>query len=241
MRQWTSPLPLGKTWERTVLTLGRIRVSAQCLLARQCRHGGSHTGQRELPYRCPRGGYEYRSGAASCACRWPLRQPVYSDDHHLGGSSADISPLIWGCWRKRDRVSFPEDIDLVPQRQGTSPSTMRANFSVLGAGGIFPTPSSWLHGDHDGLQLSRLIQGGECLDRDRRPGAGELRTNAGSHQPHGADLWLREKLSKADHEGHSNALQRPNGRRDLAVFHLGNKTGRKASLGSEGRVPSANG
>jgi hypothetical protein len=54
MRQWTSPLPLGKTWERTVLTPGRIRVSAQCLLARQCRHGGSHTGQRKLPYRYPR-------------------------------------------------------------------------------------------------------------------------------------------------------------------------------------------
>ena len=47
MHQWTSPLPLGKTWERTVLTPGRIRVSARCLLARQCRHGGRHTGQRE--------------------------------------------------------------------------------------------------------------------------------------------------------------------------------------------------
>ena len=31
-------------------------------------------------------------------------------------------------------------------------------------------------------------------------------------------------------EGHSNALQRPNGRRDLAVFHLGNRAGKKPVL-----------
>jgi len=43
MRQQTSPLPLGKTLGQTGLTPGRIRVSAQCLMAHQRHHGGRCT------------------------------------------------------------------------------------------------------------------------------------------------------------------------------------------------------
>src|SRR5712691_3016856 len=168
------------------------------------------------------------------AWRWPLRQHAFSDDHHLGGSVADISPLIWGCWGKRNRVGCLEDMHLVPQRQGDLPFNNEGKLLSPRRSGKFPATSFWRHDEHDGLQLSRLIQGSEGLDRDRRPGAGELRTNAGAHQMHSAGLWLREKLAEADPEDHGNAFQRPNRRRDLAVFRLGNKTGRKASLGGEG-------
>src|SRR5262249_38728296 len=56
MRQQTSPLPLGKTLGQTGLTLGRIRVSAQCLLARQYHYGGGRTDQCEPAIQVPQRG-----------------------------------------------------------------------------------------------------------------------------------------------------------------------------------------
>src|SRR2546430_2175183 len=168
------------------------------------------------------------------AWRWPLRQDAFSDDHHLGGSGADISPFVWGCWGKRDRVAFPEDMPLVPQPQGHLAFNHEGKLLAPRRRRKYPATSFWRHDEHDGLQLSRLIQGRECVDRDRRPGTGQLRTSTGAHQMHRARLWLREKLSEADPQSHGNALQRPNGWRDLAVFRLGNKAGRKASLGGQG-------
>jgi hypothetical protein len=55
-RQQTSPLPLGKTLGQTGLTLGRIRVSAQCLLARQYHLEAGAQTNASMPYRCPREG-----------------------------------------------------------------------------------------------------------------------------------------------------------------------------------------
>ncbi len=123
---------------------------------------------------------------------------------------------------------------LVPQHQGDFPCKNEGKLLSPRRSGIFPTASPWRHGEHDGLQRARPIQGSEGLDRDRCPGAGELRTSAGSYQSYSAGRWLGEKLAQADSEGHSDAFERPNGRRDLAVFHLGNQTGRKASLSGEG-------
>jgi hypothetical protein len=56
MRQQTSPLSLGKTLGQTGLTLGRIRVSAQCLLARQYHYGGGRTDQCEPAIQVPQRG-----------------------------------------------------------------------------------------------------------------------------------------------------------------------------------------
>jgi hypothetical protein len=55
-RQQTSPLPLGKTLGQTGLTLGRIRVPAQCLLARQYHLEAGAQTNASMPYRCPREG-----------------------------------------------------------------------------------------------------------------------------------------------------------------------------------------
>ena len=55
-RQQTSPLPLGKTPGQTGLTLGRIKVSASCLLVRQCHYGGRRTDPYEHAIQVPQRG-----------------------------------------------------------------------------------------------------------------------------------------------------------------------------------------
>jgi hypothetical protein len=70
MRQQTSPLPLGKTLGQTGLTPGRIRVSAQCLMAHQRHHGGRCTDTDvSMPYRCPR--------ALPTACPGPSKAAIF--------------------------------------------------------------------------------------------------------------------------------------------------------------------
>src|SRR5712691_4623650 len=173
-------------------------------------------------------------GVCPYAWHWSSRQAAPRDDHHMRGTGAAILPLMGGGGDKRDRIAWPEDMYLVSQCQGGLPGHEQGELLAPRRRRKEPAAAPWRHGEHDGLQRTRPIQGTESLDRDRRPGARELRTSAGAYQPRGAGIGLDEKLAEADPEGHGDTFQRPNRRGDQAVFRLGNQTRRKAALGGEG-------
>ena len=122
-----------------------------------------------------------------------------------------------------------------PSVSMTSPSTTRTNVSPPGIAGKSPLRPPGAMESMTGQRVCP-IQGTECLDRDQRPGAGELRTSAGADEGHRAALWLGEKLAQADPERQGDALQRSNGWRDLAVLHPEIRLGEKPVLVAKVRI-----